>query len=551
MASSSAQTSIAGSPADIWPVEAGATALPPSDELAASASSQRRSFVYFCFYRLAVATVIPAAALFFGPSWLASPNAQLFYVVAATYWAVALLFVLTLRQRWLSFKQILTVQVLADILALTVLLHAGGGPHSGLTLLIVVVLAGAGLVGQGRLAVFYAAVATLALLAEEGYRALSGGVEGEDFLVVGTTSIGFFAIAISAQLLAQRVLANEALARSRGVALSDQIRVNEQIIRDMDDGVLVVDAGGIVRQSNPQAERLLGASVGRNVRLDQVNPQLAEAFGQVTGAGRDESGSRDISLGQRDIRVRVLRPTSDGDALLYLQDLSAAKAHAQQLKLAALGRLTASVAHEVRNPLAAISHAAELLREEKRGDMQSRLIRIIHDNSRRLDRMVKEILELGRRDRAEPELIQLAKFLETFVDEFCMHEGVGGDLFRVSADGGLKIAFDRAHLNQVLWNLLANAVRHGSGQPGSITLSAARSGLDGHVDLHIIDDGKGVPDDARGRVFEPFFTTDPKGTGLGLYIARELCDANHATLELAPNSPGGHFCMCARTNRRT
>ncbi len=212
-------------------------------------------------------------------------------------------------------------------------------------------------------------------------------------------------------------------------------------------------------------------------------------------------------------------------------------------KMASLGRLTAGIAHEVRNPLAAISHAAELLREERREDMQERLTRIIGDNSRRLDRMVHEILELGRRDRAQAEPIQLKPYLEGFVDEFCLREEVERELFRLDVESDPVLSFDRAHLDQVLWNLLANALRYCSRSPGAIRLAAGRREAAARPELHIVDDGPGIDEDVRAQVFEPFFTTHTQGTGLGLYIAREMCEANHATLELLANAPGAHFCV--------
>jgi two-component system, NtrC family, sensor histidine kinase PilS len=235
--------------------------------------------------------------------------------------------------------------------------------------------------------------------------------------------------------------------------------------------------------------------------------------------------------------------------LAFLEDTGRLQAQAQQMKLAALGRLTASIAHEIRNPLSAISHAADLLREERRGDMQERLGRIIRDNAQRLERIVRDVLELSRRDWIEPEQLALQAFLATFLDEFCMHEKARPELLERRLDEGASLVFDRAHFNQVLWNLLANALRYGSGTAGAIRLTAKVSASSNRCELHIIDDGPGIEEKLRGRVFEPFFTTHSKGTGLGLYIARELCDANGARLALLDNAPGAHFCITGRLRK--
>ena len=523
-------------------------ALPAvSGGAADTADSLWRSLSFFNLYRLVAASVFLLFVFFYrpGPN-VAAQDRTLFLAVDAVYWMLALGFILTHRRLPLRFSTLLTVQVLTDIVALTLLLHASGGQKSGLAVMLLVVLAGAGLVGQGRMSLFYAATATLALLLEQGYRSLVFEASDADFVQVGIISMAFFATAASARLLARRVIANEELARSRGAALADQLRVNEHIIRDVHDGVLVLDPRGSVRQSNPQAEALLGLGglAGRNAAelLPDLDEQLRR-FGTAAGE-RERDMLMRFAPGGRSLRARLVG--AGGDTLVFLEDMGRLQAQAQQMKLAALGRLTASIAHEIRNPLSAISHAAELLREEKRADMQQRLTRIIRDNSLRLDRMVRDVLDLGRRDRIEPEQIALQPFLATFLDEFCMHEKVAPELFERAAGDGATLVFDRAHFNQVLWNLLGNAVRYCGGGAAAIRLTTEISAAANRCELHIIDDGSGIDEKLRSQVFEPFFTTHSKGTGLGLYIARELCDANGATLTLLDNAPGAHFCITGK-----
>ncbi len=202
------------------------------------------------------------------------------------------------------------------------------------------------------------------------------------------------------------------------------------------------------------------------------------------------------------------------------------------------GRLTANIAHEIRNPLSAISHAGELLAEENRQPGRDRLNRIIRDNAKRLDRMVKDVLELNRRDRVQPETIRLATFLEMFIDDLVQNEGYQRDAFRVDADAEAVVEFDRVHLNQVLWNLARNAWRHSRQRPAAC---GSRWCATAGVELRMIDDGEGVPEHLRGQLFEPFFTTYSGGTGLGLYIARELCAANGAELIYGERAQGAEF----------
>ncbi|MDY0013016.1 MAG: HAMP domain-containing sensor histidine kinase, partial [Rhodocyclaceae bacterium] len=230
---------------------------------------------------------------------------------------------------------------------------------------------------------------------------------------------------------------------------------------------------------------------------------------------------------------------------VYLEDFEEIQRQTQQVKLAALGRLTASMAHEIRNPLSAVIHAAELFKDERRSDMQGRLIRIINDNARRIEGLVKDVLALGRRDTAMQESIHLAPFVEHLVEEFALRDE-GTPVFRVDVSAGLSFAADRAHLHQILGNLLANARRYCSGMAASVSVWAEAL-ADGRVALHVQDDGPGIAPEHRQSVFEPFFTTHSKGIGLGLYIARELAEANGATLELRENEGPAHFCLTGRS----
>lgn len=513
-----------------------------------SIASYWRSLELFTYYRLVIAGVMLGTIVFSGGAFhLGLQDPKLFFWASLAYLTAAVAGLVVLTQWQNAFNLQLTLQVVADVFFLTLLMYASGGAQSGIGMLLLVVLAGAGLVGQGRLVLFYAALATLAMLLEQGYRVLLLQAEVSDFARTGLTSIGFFGSAIAARLLAQRVVANEELARVRGIELADQMRINERVIRDMQDGVLVVDAAGNLRQFNPPAAEMLGLPIASPTLLAMSFPALASEFLARSKLKAESEMVLHVPQTGRALRARFLPPGDGGAALIFLQDVGRLQQEAQQVKLAALGRLTANMAHEIRNPLASISHAAELLADERSEKGVKRLVRIIGDNIQRLNRLVAEVMELGRRDRSNPEQIEIREFLQQVVDEFVLRDASNANRIKLDLSPAACICFDRGHLYRVAANLIDNALRYASASAGAVRIFVDNE-TSGFVRLHVVDDGPGIGEAERNQIFEPFFTTHAAGTGLGLYIARELCEANNARLALLDCAPGAHFCIsCAVT----
>jgi len=175
-------------------------------------------------------------------------------------------------------------------------------------------------------------------------------------------------------------------------------------------------------------------------------------------------------------------------------------------------------------------------------------LKILSDNVARLNRIVADVLELGRRDRMQTEYLHLPEFCEQFLESFASFQGVAPGIIDLTAETGTGICFDRTHLHQILWNLLDNALRHSRNLSRSVRLQVKAGNAAGLVELHVIDDGGGVPESERAQIFEPFFTTHHLGTGLGLFIARELCEANGASLDLVPEASCGHFILVGRSD---
>jgi len=507
-----------------------------------------RSFQLFNAYRLLLALL-----LVFMPftSWfdlieLDAEARQLVYLSGSAYTLLVGLG-LAVSLRWKErFHAQLTGQVLLDVIGMNLLMFILGGLKSGLGLVLLVSVAGASLVARGRLALFYAALATLSLLCMELLGGLARNIDAARIVQAGFLSMGFFATAISAHLLGRRLATNEELARRRGIELENQMRISRRVMERMQDGVLVVDMEGRILQSNPRAQAILGQAAGEGGVLASIEPDLARGY----RAWRAGQGPKRVELASpegKELAARFVRTQStDGAALVFLEDLGKLREQALQLKLASLGRLTASIAHEIRNPLSAISHAGDLLAEEEsRGAIQERLLRIIRDNTQRLDRVIQDVLVLGRQRAVAQERIPLKSYLEDFVQEVLAQEHLEASLIGLQVPEEAFLCFEPGQLHQVLWNLVGNALRHSSRDPGAVRLEARRMGSG--VELHVMDDGPGIARELREQIFEPFFTTASRGTGLGLHIARELCEANGARLSLGSEGPGGHFVLKGRS----
>ncbi len=472
---------------------------------------------------------------------LGGQNVRLFAATSAVYLLAAIAYQVILTRVPRSFDTQLTVHVCTDVVVTGLLMFASGGFRSGLAVMLLISIAAASLVSRGRLLLSYAALATIVVFVEQAVEVLVHGDPIGGFVPPALISAGYFATAFITNQLAQRVITNERVARQRGIDLANQLRINQLVIQDVQDGVLVVDSNGLVRSHNRRIDQLLGRPAPELDQIEAYSPELAQALaGWRGGTGRT---SASLMLGDSGtlVRARFVEAGVAGDrfTVIYLEDISKLEDQARQLKLAALGRLTANIAHEIRNPLAAITHAAELMQEENRQPARERLTRIIRDNSARLDRMVKDVLELNRRDRVQAEPLAVGPFLAAFLEEFVQNEQLDRSAFALERGAEGVVEFDRVHLHQVLWNLARNAWRHSRKRSGSVRLRLQRQG--NRLELHVVDDGSGVAKDLQSQLFEPFFTTYSAGTGLGLYIARELCAANGAALDYVDRGSGADF----------
>jgi len=307
-----------------------------------------------------------------------------------------------------------------------------------------------------------------------------------------------------------------------------------------------------IRHHNSAAMSFLSATQtddGETVKLNDSAIEIAHAFTRWMHADTANEHLI-ISINNKELKLRFEPVNHDSrlhGAVIFIQDWSQIQSAAQQSKLAALGRLTANIAHEIRNPLSAISHANQLLQEENFGTQNNRMLQIIADNIQRIDKIIKDVLELNRRDRTNQEKFELNQFILDFYTQFCAVEKIPVNHFQISLfKDALFVTYDQRHLMQILWNLCKNGWEHSDKQVGSLKLNCTKSGRAG-LNLDVIDDGEGVAEENRNKLFEPFYTTKTTGNGLGLYISRELAEANSSRLKYQKLDEGSAFTLQLQT----
>jgi len=475
-------------------------------------------------------------------------NPGLFLGISVAYFACSILCLKTIRARRPGAELQALLQLALDTLAIVLLMHASGGVSSGLATLLVLPAGATAAIVRPRLALSATAAIALALLFETVISALYGLSASSDFLITGLTGASLFAITLLAIPLASRLRESEALVQQRELDLANLNELNEFIVQHLRESILVVDAEDRIRLINETAGRLLhGGPVASRALLGEISPRLIyllESWRRDESDRHDYGGEVVSADGGTVIRPHFV-PLSEhgpGPVLIFLEDTSVVADRVQQSKLAALGRLSASIAHEIRNPVGAMSHAGQLLRESPSLSPDDRhLTNIIEKNAVRVSQIIENVLQLSRRDTTRQERMDLPTWLSGVLDEFVQTLQLPRERFRFKPNiKTLEVQFDPSHLHQVLWNLCENAIRHGGGtEERPIDIEIGRIVSTGRPYLEIADRGEGIDVAHAERIFEPFFTNGVGGTGLGLFISRELCQTNGALLLYEPRAGGG------------
>jgi two-component system sensor histidine kinase PilS (NtrC family) len=394
---------------------------------------------------------------------------------------------------------------------------------------------------EGRLSLLFASLATLAVITAQIVAHLQGGAPASGYTQAGLLGVLFFAVALLAHLLYRRLHAVEALAARRQVDIDDLSKLNDYIIQNMGTGIVVVDGDRRLRLMNQSARDLLGTpSAPPGAELRRLSPTVADWLDAHVQPWAPQGGT--VQVGERELKPsrHLLGSNRANGVLIFLRDNQELIREAQQFKLASLGTLTASIAHNVRNPLSSIAHAGQLLAEsEALTDDDRHLLDIIRRNSARIDEIVQSVLQLSRRNQVEPRRLDLVPWLQELGDEFRESHRLTAETFQVRArEPSIQVESDPRQLHQIVSNLCENALLHGGTAPHIQVRAATGDGADKAV-IEVRDDGPGIEEDTAQEMFAPFFTTRPGGTGLGLYIARELAETNGIRIQYERLWPHG------------
>lgn len=509
---------------------------------------QHRELYFFALFRVLEAGILGIVAFTpLGRTMADIREPVLLQILTAGYFLGAMFLLFTSREPEYGLRRQAAIGLLMDLLIWGAALLAMDGGESGLAMFMVFNIGAAALILTPAASFGFAATAGLILLGEYVFNRIMPHGEARTAAEATMFSVTYLGTALLCQQLRRQISASEALANRRGEELANLSELNELVIRRMRTGVLVVDGSHRIRLSNEAAWALLGSATHQSKDLLEISPDLQKALWDWRQGKFEAPKAMTFFEGGAEVLPRfVALSLTDKLFLIFLDDTRIYSGRAEELTLFTLGRLSASIAHEVRNPLAAISYSTQLLEESKDlKDTDRRLLEIIHSQCTRMNGIVQNILGLARQERSQTESLELVAFTQNFVRDYIESHPLETDLLN-TADPGTRVfaLVDSQHLHQVLTILVQNALTYGRkpGEPAKVTVSVRRETANGNPIVEVIDRGPGIPPKVAEQIFTAFFTTSSHGTGLGLYIARQLCEANQSVLSYEP-VPGTGSCF--------
>ncbi|MEO1926564.1 MAG: HAMP domain-containing sensor histidine kinase [Gammaproteobacteria bacterium] len=437
--------------------------------------------------------------------------------------------------RWLSYPAQAQIGIFVDIVSITLLMHASGGIQSGIGMLLIVSIAAGGLLIGGRCALLFAALASLSILTEQFYTMTSNPDVKISFSYAGILGVSFFTVAYLCHVSARRVEQAEVLASLNQQKLVNLEELNQNIIQQFQSGIIISNSRQQIKMCNKAA-----LSVIYHARVDKPVCHLADISLQISDCfalwlSDEQQNFALVRLANHmDVHLRfsLLNTQHETFYMIVLEDNLIYNQRLNQDKLASLGRVTAGIAHEIRNPLGAISHAGQLLSESVDLSVEDmRLIEIIHKHSQRVNKIIEDILQLSRTQPFNTENINIRQWIVGYLKNFTQNMNCDPDNFIIVAkEADLWCFIDEGHLTQILNNLCSNALKYGN-LTAKIIIEVGES--DDYPYIKVMDNGIRIDEEIALQLFEPFFTTSLTGTGLGLYISKELAELNRAKLSYA------------------
>jgi two-component system sensor histidine kinase PilS (NtrC family) len=503
-------------------------------------------------YRLLVPLVLMAAQALAGPQWaLLATRPRLFLSACVAYLTAAVLLIIARRFEWSSLRLVALVNAGVDAAAIALILYASGGVSSGLGILLVLPVAATAVLAENRDAFLFAAIAAISVLVQQIFVNLDEGAPSTDYTTAGVLGAVLFLIALSAWPIANRLRESEALVKRQEIDLANLAQLSQYIVQHLRESILVIDTHDRIRLINESAAHILGdTSAVPEALIGEASPRLLfllESWRQNQGNTLVFPAPEQTFVaadGASIIRANFapLGSSNPSPVIVFLEDTTLLTEKVQQSKLAALGRLSASIAHEIRNPVGAMSHAAQLLGESPSlASSEKRLTEIMRTNADRVSAIINNVLRLSKREESNVETISLQGWTEEFHEEFCETMQLPRErLITSSSMPAVEVRIDPSQLRQIVWNLCENALKHGAtNRPGeAVEIRYGRLSPSGRPFLQAMDHGPGVNPEHAERIFEPFFSGG-RGTGLGLFLARELAQTNGATLLYEPRHGGG------------
>ena len=501
-------------------------------------------------YRLLIPPALYALYLYFGSSTpIGQAFPELFLWACVVYFAAGIAIVVGGRRLLPNLRATTFVHAMVDAVAISLLLLSSGGVASGIGILFVVPVGAMALLADSRDAFVLAAMATIALFAQQIGCHFLGQASVSDYPSTGILGGIVFLIALLAWPIARRLRDTEATVRRQQVDLANMAQLSQYIVQNLRESIVVVDHENRIRLINESAAVMLGdRNAYPGALLGEASPQLLyllETWRQRTATPAAPSHTFIAADGGHVIQPHFapLGGSEPAPVIVFLEDTELLAAKIQQSKLAGLGRLSASIAHEIRNPVGAMSHAAQLLGESPSLSAEDkRLTEIVRTNGDRVRQIIENVMSMARRENSRPERVVLSTWLAGFCQEFSATMQIPVERLTVSSLlGDVEVQVDPSQLRQIVWNLCENAVKYGSseGATDAIELRIGRLASTARPFLEVADRGPGIAVQHREKIFEPFFTGNERGTGLGLFLARELAQTNGATLLYEPRTSGG------------